>query len=359
MRKICLIFIFLNVAFGDIADKFAQECENGDVKICTLLARSYESGLLNNELPFAYEKVFLKNECEKNDALSCALYTNHFDKKDEPQIWKKALEVEKKECESGSAKGCDYTGHRYDHYEHYFGEKLENNREIAEQYYEKAKGLYEKECKNGVAYSCLQIWELTTRKMMNRDEAYGEKMLEKAHQIYEKECESGIDNIESCIKRIYNPNKPYKKFIPMLKTNCEKGSLYACKTLLNSKFYDHQVGKKRLKEKEIQEIRETYLSFLEKSCENGSAEGCLDLSRVYKDFNFGIMDFTKAEQVHKKSINLFAKECDKGDRSSCLAFSRQIGYSSIPFEKNENLAKKYYEKACELGETLACKALDK
>lgn len=366
MRKICLIFMFLSVAFGDIVDKFAQECENGDAKICTFLGLSYDTGILNNKLVGLYLRTFLKNECEKGEALDCVIYSNKFDKENIVKFREKELEILLKDCENNDSSACHSLGNRYSLYEHYFDKKLENNKNIAEEFFLKAKKLYEKECENDVAHSCLQIWELTTREMTNRDKDYGEKMLKKAHRIYEKECEQG-NNKESCTQRLYNTRdeKIYDKVIYILKQNCKNGHIDSCGTLLyDGYFEDHKTNINRITEQDKEMLMKEYIRYLPISCENNNVKACFRLSRFYKQGKNIEQDIKKSEQLYIKSINLYAKECENGNRSSCMDFGYAINNKTfseffVPFEKNKILAKKYYAKACELGETLICKALDK
>lgn len=156
--------------------------------------------------------------------------------------------------------------------------------------------------------------------------AYEQKDFKTAFEHYQKGSDNG--DLLSCyaLALAYKDGdgvaKDSKKAFQIFEALCEKNIAGACFSL--GEFFEKSEYKK---------ANELY----KKACASEHIGACYKLAGLLRSQNQA-----------QKALKLYEKICQSGDASSC-AFAGEM------YEKtNANVAKKYYQKACELGLILVC-----
>lgn len=170
--------------------------------------------------------------------------------------------------------------------------------------------------------------------------------------VGENVCDNLISNIKSCFEG-YSFEQRVQFFIKDLDNACNANTDICLRIawLYNREIDNSSSNKNYLFSK--------YLEYAEKSCE-GSGKGCQKLANsLYYQSN--------SNKDYKKILRYYKKACEyelsggyyENLYSSCLDTAEMYRYG---VEKvigiNHDEAKRYYKKACDLGDEPACSALD-
>jgi TPR repeat protein len=108
------------------------------------------------------------------------------------------------------------------------------------------------------------------------------------------------------------------------------------------------------------------LEYHQKGCDGGDAFGCISLGRSYANGQNVKQDFSKAKEYYEKAQKYWQKDCDDGKTIGCLSLARLYDKGKLACEgsklvrcfhivaKDHSQAKKYLDKACDLGMADAC-----
>ena len=83
--------------------------------------------------------------------------------------------------------------------------------------------------------------------------------------------------------------------------------------------------------------------FWEKACKGGIVRGCYNLGVSYRN-----------NKKFSEAIKIFTKVCNDNDAKGCIELANMY-YYGLGSQKNLLEAKKFYKKACELGNKRGCK----
>jgi TPR repeat protein len=233
---------------------------------------------------------------------------------------------------------------------------------------------YKNNCIKGDMASCYQVG--TTY-----DGTNGVKYnLNLAKQFFDLSCEGGYYRACGDLAAVYMTKKfrDCKKTQYFAKIACDKEKENGC--LILGKMYnndDYFTKNKVLSKQYFSKA----LKYSLKNCSQSISFACYNAAWLYDTDVLGIKDEEKAKQFYakacrldsldgclamaaiyelsrdmKKAVELYRKVCERyGGMCGYLAVLYRYGDSNL--EKDPVLAKKYYRKACELGNEKACKEI--
>ena len=225
---------------------------------------------------------------------------------DAPQSYKKALQLYRKSCDGGDAKGCTDLGYQY-----HYGKGVSQS-------YKKALQLYRKACDGGDAKGCTYLGHL-----------------------YQKACDGG--SAYGCAYRgiLYLQGKGVsqsdKKAYLLSQKGCDGGSAKGCFTL---GFLYHSG-------KGVSQSDEKASRFYRKACDGGNALGCSVLGFFY-------LQGKGVSQSDKKAYLLSQKGCDGGSAKGCFTLSF-LYHSGKGVSQSDEKASLFKQKACVMGNKTSCK----
>jgi len=230
---------------------------------------------------------------------------------------------------------------------------------------------YKNNCLKGDMASCYQIG--TTY-----DGTNGPKYnLDLAKQFFDLSCEGGYHRACGALAGVYMTKKfrDYKKAQHFAKIACDKEQENGCMVL--GRMYNNDDYPKR-----DQVLAKQYFSkalkYSLKNCTQSIGSACNDAAWLYSTDVLEVKDKEKAKQFYtkacildsldgcmsmahymkelkdmKKAVEFYRKVCERhGQECSYLAYLYEYGNGNL--ESDPDLAKKYYRKACELGEEMGC-----
>lgn len=210
--------------------------------------------------------------------------------------------------------------------------------------------------------------------------------LEKAIKIYTKACKN--DDLQSCFAMLWKTkgegSKVFKKQIEKIYANmCLKDSnISACdsgaigrddeklRAKISNKYNDLILKACDKKEKEcflrfaehgvkaddLGKAWQKKIKVLEKNCNANAPEFCIEASRLYArgfkdDKGFDIIEANeaKSEELINKAKEVAKKLCESGKNEGCKFVLNNLRY-------DENLDELFFDKACNKGSSVACKA---
>lgn len=197
--------------------------------------------------------------------------------------------------------------------------------------YLKAYIYMDKSCKNDYIFSCKKQSILLN------------KLEKECNKNNSKSC-LGLGNIKEYLQNINEAYALYDK-------SCNLNNFKACS------YKSHLIYQNYLKNKTIN--KEYFYKLSKKSCDNKEAQGCKMLGKYYENI----------EKNMKKSKKYYEKACIYGDNNMCLAkyltnydFIDLISLLSkncdnhfypscleLSYLYKDKISKKYYEKACNVG----------
>lgn len=344
-----------------IKKKLSKEdaCKSGDYKECTNLGREYYIG--KNLKQDFFKAVELFNiACENNNAKGCYNLAIMYHKgQGTRQDYLMAAKLYKKACLQGDARGCSNLGFLYEK-----GEGVSQDNIKASEFYTKAcDGGITEGCSNlgymyengyGVDKNMRKAIELYT-KVCDSDEAIAcynlgityengqgvnvDKV--KAVELYAKACDGGITDGCTSLGYMYENGEGIgvdkNKAAELYRKSCNEGDAKGC--YYHAVLHYRGIGIARNYEKAIE--------YYTKACNGDVYEGCDNLGYMYEN--------GEGVSVNKdQAVELYAKACDGGSAGGCCS----IGFI---YESNNNIpkAKKFFGKACDLGENIGCESFSR
>ena len=297
----------------------------------------------------ASEMSEYRDDCKRNDDVACYhLAELYYLGTGVKQNFKTAMHYYGKSCNLGLDTACTYFKIAHDPLDY----KLE-------------KSLIREHCKNPKQQTCIIL------KKYFQKEIQEEKDTERCEAGGVRECRKIADNFAS---NVDDNISIFNKVSYFYAKACNFGDGYSCHKLAH--IYEtrqHQEQKDYAKEIE---------KYAQKGCDTNHIESCLYLSKLY---NQGVV----LKQNHKKSFQILEHACNQNDRSSCIylaqmtykgdgvaqdiprAIKKLESYCAIDNgvacfflgtiynkEQDKNKAVDFYDKACDLGQKVACKKED-
>ncbi len=233
---------------------------------------------------------------------------------------------------------------------------------------------YKNNCIKGDMASCYQVG--TTY-----DGTNGVKYnLNLAKQFFDLSCEGGYHRACGDLAAVYMKEKfrDYKKAQYFAKIACDKEKENGCLVLGRMYNNNDYLTKNQVLAKQY---FSKALKYSLKNCSQSIGSACDDAAWLYDTDVLGVKDKEKAKQFYakacrldsldgclsmaaiyessrdmKKAVELYRKVCERyGGMCGYLATLYQYGDGNL--KKDPVLAKKYYRKACELGDEAACKEI--
>lgn len=271
--------------------------------------------------------LLLAQDCENGEECN-KLGWEYWNKKE----FQKAFETLDKACELGNFKGCTTLGHLYQ-----YGVRTQKDEQKAKEYGQKGFELSKKACEENDAEACVGLSGLYYRGLgVQKDK-------NKAFELLEHICDLG--HYKACVanyvamieKRGLKKAEEYrKKAFKPTKEACEKDDRTACVWLKSMSLVDNDEYVKNFEE--LNKLYQKGFELTQKECLKGDYNrACYDLGVCYQ-YGIGVQkDIQKAKEF-------FEQACDVDSSSACKDLA--ILYYK---EGNEVKSEEYLKKACDLG----------
>ncbi len=390
-------------------DFFRTACDAGNADGCRYLAFKYEGGEGVDADPTRARDLLHKAAaiyaaaCGAKRAGACASLASMTengegmapDPKKGAALRDTAAALHRSACALGSAECCSELGYLYR-----FGDGVAEDRERAADLYQRAcelglaemcstlgdfhrhrtdplsAAMYQRGCEMGDAEGCAKLGDLLSEGGMDvaRDPA-------SAVRLYERGCDLG-DWKTSCAgaAEVYasghEVQQDYARASLLLEKACTGGNTEACLAIAllsesgRGVIADEAMAaeyERRACEGGAKEACEK--TALQKGCDQGKAEDCGGLGRVYGTAHAGVTDIPRAVELYAKAcdagytqgcedgrtiasvLRVVQDECDKGSATSCY----QVGltYERAP-RPERDIAEQAFTRACTMGLTDAC-----
>ena len=301
---------------------FQLGCDKGQYDAC------YNFGIfLELGRDFANAKTHYAMACEKgNDKVksnACHNLGVLYSSKDlgGQEEYEKALQYYKEACDLGNPKSCGSLGTFY-----------EKGNGGVEQDYAKAFGLYESACNQGEARSCFNLGTMY-------DRGYSVKQnFKKAFGLYQIACNAkhaeACNNMGLMYDEGLGVRKSAQKALEYYNIACDLQSLVACNNL--GYLYEN--------EPKLKDVQKAYI-YYQKACDMKSSKACYNLGYLY--------DNDEENRNATKAFELYQIACDYKDAMACNNLGNLYDKGD-GVEQNFEVAKKFYERACEMGAQLGC-----
>ena len=185
------------------------------------------------------------------------------------------------------------------------------------------------ECNLGNGISCLELGKYYVSK----------ENFKKAEFYFRRSCNlneaRGCTNLATLYYHGFNGiEQDYKQAVKYYKKACDLGEAKACHNLGLIYFYGKGVGR---------DLRKA-VKALKEGCNLGLSPACEDLSKAYKK-----LKVRKKYSITAKNLDSAIHKCMSGNRNICV----DIGNYYFR-EENYSEAKKFFIKACYMGDPLGC-----
>lgn len=297
---------------------FTKACDNNHSKGCLNLGIMYQNGQGTRQ-NFLEAGKFYKKACEHKDAKACSNLGHLYEKGvGVIQNIKKAVALYTQACEGGITEGCSNLGYMYEN-----GEGVDKN-------YTKALELYTKVCDNDDMIGCNNL-------AFMYENGQGTKVdTKKTVEFFRKACDGNMYESCSSLGYFYENGEGIKmnnsEAVVLYTKACDGENIEGCYNLAGMYQSGRGIGKSTSKA----------FKLYTKSCENGIPEGCSKVAYMYEKGDGIKVNKKKASQLYKKA-------CEGKDASGCCS----LGFI-YENKKKISEAKKFYGKACDLGENLGC-----
>lgn len=218
---------------------------------------------------------------------------------------------------------------------------------VADEDYDKAYLLHDKECKAGSTIECLN-----------------------AYYVGEERALSNYDSTEFAKNLVDSIAKNAKA--------CSKDESLGCVNLFfafeamdDSDDFLKQVMSPYLKDYSDGMTTDKALNLTKKECEKDDATSCFFYARILRiidhyadvdyfvtkglDLGYAIAPFVRLPMQSPQTIDYFKRSCALNEALSC----RYVAYWFDKYENNKTLAKNFYQKSCKLGLQVACDEANK
>ena len=305
-------------------DKIVQSCENKNYKLCSALGTLYFLGIeveknttksivynmiaCRGDIKYCkqFEKILVKTKvfklsnkklldysnlaCDLNDPNSCYFIGNYFLNDKNATNDKLGLNLYKKSCKLGHAKGCYETGMKY------YSEIVERKDYINVNKYLK------KSCEGNFSFACFNLGVMY-EKGLGID-----KNLTNAKMYYNKAC--AMENMPACFNLALSYEKgvktDYIKMRKLLEKTCKSKNSLGCYDLANMYLFGKGVAI------DYDKARGLY----EKSCNAKESNGCNNMGYIYEN-GLGV------EKNYIQAKKYYNKSCRMGNKLGCSNLDSQ------------------------------------
>ena len=314
-------------ACTDRIQELENSCNANNGNDCLELAHIYELGKeVQQDNLKAME--FYKKTCNAGDVSICQLVAKTYFKGEN------GIEQNNAEGTLYSEKACDF-GHAQSCFD--VGQSYENGTTTKKDI-TKSLSYYEKACKldDGTSCAALATMYVTGQNNVKQD-------LKKSAEYAHKGCE--LNNSTACYAEglVYATQKENQTALKSFKKACDLDLAEACNTFINM---THNSGTNIFTSLDVKNASE-------KLCNMDNGFGCKILASYYMSDT----DFNKRDP--KEALRLFIKACDLKEVNACILSAKfySNGVKDSGVSEDEEKAKIYNKKACDLGEQEGCLAL--
>lgn len=314
-------------ACTDRIQELENSCNANNGNDCLELAHIYELGKeVQQDNLKAME--FYKKTCNAGDVSICQLVAKTYFKGENgiEQNNAEGTLYSEKACDLGHAQSCFDVGQSYE------------NGTTTKKDITKSLSYYEKACKLDDGLSCAAL-----AKMYVTGENNVKQDLNKSAEYAHKGCE--LSNTAACYAEglVYATQKENQKALKSFKKTCDLDLAEACDAFINM---THNSGTNIFTSLDVKNASE-------KLCNMDKGYGCKVLASYYMSDT----DFNKRDP--KEALRLYIKACDHKEVDACILSAKfySNGVKDSGVSEDEEKAKIYYKKACDLGEQEGCLAL--
>lgn len=301
---------------------FQLGCDNSQYDACFNLGTFFELGR-----DFIHAQKYYNIACEKGSAKVKANACHNLGVLHSSEVaglerdYDKALRFYQIACDLDNPKSCGSLGTFY-----------EKGNGGVEQDYARAFELYKFACDSGEARACFNLGTLY-------DRGYGMKQnFKKAFEVYKIACNAkhaeACNNMGLMYDEGLGVRKSPQKALEFYKVACDLQSLVACNNL--GYLYENEP---KLKD------RQKAYTYYQMACDMKSAKACYNLGYLY--------DTDEESRDTDKAFKLYDAACGLKDAMACNNLGNLYDKGE-GVAQNLEVAKKYYERACELGAELGC-----
>jgi TPR repeat protein len=340
---------------------YTKACDGGEMEACNNLGLYYQKGIHVKQNLKGAQTLF-KLACDRRLPAGCAnLGTLYRDGDGVDQDYTQATHLYKKACDGGWAAGCTDLGSLY------------RDGEGVNQDYGQARELFQKACDLGDMAGCNFLGTLLM-------ETGTEKNDIEARSLFQKACDGG--NMTGCNflgRRLKGTGaeQDYAQALNLFKRACDGQNEVRCINV-NILLLEGKNGTRKFESTE---------SGLIQACDSGDMLGCVTLGRLYEGAWKGtVPDYLKAYDLFKRACNagnlsgcygqdrLYRKSidetldkkyihgvandtCSNWLTNSCLWLESIKKLEKIPLP-DFTLARDFFQKACDGGDSLGCHDLN-
>lgn len=318
---------------------FERACDLGDASSCL------QAGKLKSD--HTSPNLFLHG-CKGGVDASCVAYAR------EASIDKNLrLDALEKKCRAGGGQSCFLLASSYAHVDF---RRLRKTGLYQKKDEQRAKKLLKRACKLGDGDACTYLARETDNNPSNDYFDIFETDIKLSRKLYRKGCllksawgcmqaSAQVDNPKlsyTYMKKACKLNKSYCKYLRGYEISLKRQKLTRRHGPLGAVMHERFDG-----------VNSAYIGHVRRAralCKTGEQKACLSLGYAYQtDYRDGgavegtVIDWSRA---------LFKQACQKGEAKGCTAFGSSFHY--IGEKSNHKIAYDYYQKACAMGEGLAC-----